>query len=398
GPQAVAVNLPESVTGFSVSEAGERGARLLPLSGKSPGAVRDLARRYVSWLDGQDGSASDALLSDLAWTAGTGRSHLPHRAGLVFTDSDQLRQRLRSLAGSHETPAGEARDGTARVAFAYTGPGHRWMAAGDALYRSEPVARAVLDRCEEVLRGDLDVSLLDAMFGQPGVDHDPALTHPLAYALACALTAQWASIGIRPNAVVGSGPGLPAAAQAAGALGLEEGLRLAAALGVWHRTRSGPDPQAVLKGLEKALAGVTLSEPSVSLVSGASGRVVESIGELEIAYWLRHATEPAGFSGCGRTLDRLGVDVVVEVGLDPMGLRGIGEAWPEAAEAPAVLPALVSPPGDGELPGLDDGFVRAVAGAYEAGLDVSFAGLFSGEVRRRIALPTYPFQRRRHWV
>ncbi|MDE0710104.1 MAG: SDR family NAD(P)-dependent oxidoreductase, partial [bacterium] len=36
GPQAVAVNLPESVAGFSVSEAGQRGARLLPLSGKSP--------------------------------------------------------------------------------------------------------------------------------------------------------------------------------------------------------------------------------------------------------------------------------------------------------------------------------------------------------------------------
>jgi acyl transferase domain-containing protein len=42
--------------------------------------------------------------------------------------------------------------------------------------------------------------------------------------------------------------------------------------------------------------------------------------------------------------------------------------------------------------------VKAVAGAYEAGLGISFAGLFAGETRRRISLPSYPFQRRRHWI
>ena len=46
----------------------------------------------------------------------------------------------------------------------------------------------------------------------------------------------------------------------------------------------------------------------------------------------------------------------------------------------------------------NDGFVKAVAGAYEAGLAVSFEGLFAGETRRRVLLPSYPFQRRRHWI
>ena len=43
-------------------------------------------------------------------------------------------------------------------------------------------------------------------------------------------------------------------------------------------------------------------------------------------------------------------------------------------------------------------FARAVAGAYEAGVEVSFAGLFTGENRRRVSVPTYPFQRERYWV
>ena len=43
-------------------------------------------------------------------------------------------------------------------------------------------------------------------------------------------------------------------------------------------------------------------------------------------------------------------------------------------------------------------FAAAVAGAYEAGLEINFEGLFAGETRRRIALPGYPFERRRYWI
>ena len=400
-PQPVPASLPEAVAGFSASEAGPRGARLLPLSGKSPGAVRDLAGRYASWLDGRDGPASDALLSDLAWTAGTARSHFPHRAGLVFTDAGQLRQGLRRLAGSYEAPGGGARDGTTRVAFAYTGHDRRFMAAGEALYRSEPVARAVLERCGEALEGTLDVSLLDVISGRPGAGqhlNDPALAQPLSYALACALTAQWASIGVRPAAVVGSGPAGLAAAQAAGVLSLEEGLGLAAELGARQRPGPGWDPQAALDGLEAEMAGLTLSAPSISLVRGADGRVVGSVDELDMAGWLRQAGGPAGLSGCAGTLAGLGTDVVVMIGPDPTQGRTIREAWPETGAPPTVLSTLVGSGGDAAAAEADGGFLSAVAGAYEAGVDISFAGLFAGEARRRISLPGYPFQRRRHWI
>ena len=47
---------------------------------------------------------------------------------------------------------------------------------------------------------------------------------------------------------------------------------------------------------------------------------------------------------------------------------------------------------------LNGGFVEAVADAYKSGLSLSFPGLFAGEERRRVSLPGYPFQRRRHWV
>ena len=87
-PTLVASNYPDPVTGlYSLdSSSSERTVRLLPLSGKSPVALRELAQRYLAWLDGEQDSASGENLADLAWTASTGRAHFPHRAGLVFSD------------------------------------------------------------------------------------------------------------------------------------------------------------------------------------------------------------------------------------------------------------------------------------------------------------------------
>ncbi len=60
---------------------------------------------------------------------------------------------------------------------------------------------------------------------------DPAWTQPCIYAIECALTALWASVGVRPDVVVGHSLGEIAAAQAAGVFSLEDGLRFAAARG-----------------------------------------------------------------------------------------------------------------------------------------------------------------------
>ena len=124
----VALSLPEPAADPPLSEEGlkAREARLLPISGKSEGALRELAGRYLTWLDERgeefppESAASEPLLSDMAWTAGVGRSHFTHRAGLVFGDAALLRERLTALAGGGEAP--EQRT-TTKVAFLFTGAG-----------------------------------------------------------------------------------------------------------------------------------------------------------------------------------------------------------------------------------------------------------------------------------
>ena len=349
------VALPESVA--DLPQAEERGTRLLPLSGKADGAVRELAECYLSWLDECDG---EAMLADMAWTAGVGRSHFDYRAGVVFGDVASLRDGLKMIADKRLE-----RVAATKVAFVFSGEGSEWVGMGQTLYDSEPVVRAVLDRCDEILREERGASLLDAMFGRA---EGAEWTRPAVYALECALTALWASVGIRPSAVVGQGFGELAAAQAAGVFGLEEGLRLAAAA-------DGPE-------------GIAVAPPSLAFVSSVTGRVMEEGDALDAAYWQRQASEPVAFDRCVETLAELGVQVVVEIGPDTVLGPTVTSAWPETAD---VVPVVLSSQGD-------DGFVGAVAGAYEAGLTISFAGLFAGETRRRVSLPGYPFQRRRHWI
>ena len=246
---AKAVEISPLVTVADLSlpeqEGSGRKSRLLPLSGKSEGALRELAKRYLSWLDDRaeespENVAMEPLLSDMAWTAGVGRSHFDHRAGIVFRDAESLRERLKDLA--------EADDGVkpgmaAKVAFAYTGQGSQWAGMGQALYEHEPIARAILDRCEAAFRDERGTSLLDVMFGRAeGELEDTAWEQPALYALECALTALWTSLGIRPSVVVGHSVGELAAAQAAGVFSLEDGMRFAATRGA---LLSGTEPGAM---------------------------------------------------------------------------------------------------------------------------------------------------------
>ena len=391
----------------------QRSARMLPLSGKTDQALRQLAGNYLSWLEGQDEALSPAndaaksLLSDMAWTAGAGRSHFPYRVGLTFQDVDDLQLKLRDVIESDVDPEESEPPEATKIAFVYAGEARQWIGIGKTLYDQEPVARAVLDRCDEVLRVEREASLLDVMFGGaagPTALNDPGWMQPAIYALECAVSALWASVGVRPSAVFGQGLGELAAAQAAGAFGLEDGLRLAAARGAFLKaTSANSTGETTAEHFDAALADIAVAPMSLTLVSGVTGLAVESAESLDGKYWTQNACKPAGLEDCVSTLSELGVDLVVEIGPEALGTT-IQSLWPTKAsasmevQAPVVIEGTIGSLDDQSQSILYEGFLEAVARAYEAGLSISFAGLFAGESRRRIALPGYPFQRRRHWI
>ena len=478
----IAVSLPETVSDSTVEAPAARDKRLLPLSGKTDTALRELAERYLAWLDGHskelasDSSADSPLLSDMAFTAGVGRGQFAHRAGVAFKDAESLRAGLKAIVED----SGVATDAASKVAFVYTGQGSQWFGMGKTLYDREPVFRAILDRCEQVILEERGVSLLDVMFGVEGAQgdlYDTAWTQPAVYALECALTALWRSIGVEPSVVIGHSLGEFAAAQAAGVFGLEDGLRFVAKRGALlssvpelgtmaaifapedevkaavernnansgkpelsvavdngiHQVISGPVDavetvcelfeagditvrrlrnqafhsalvEPALDELEEAYRNVEPSPPSISLVSNVTGSPVASGETLDGKYWRDHARQAVQFRKGIGAMAELGVDLVIEVG--PHAVLGplVSLVWPDSVNGaattkrPDVLESMLRLSWDIDPADYDDGFMDAVAGAYNAGLALSFEGLFAGEERQRVSLPSYPFRRERHWI
>ena len=284
------------------------------------------------------------------------------------------------------------------MAFVYTGEGGASEGAGQGLYDREPVVRAILDRCDQALRKARDgASLLDVMFGREnarGALSDPEWAQPAVYALGCALTALWVSAGVRPGAVAGEDVGELTAAWAAGVFSLEDGLRLAATRGaamarpkqrlaaampVDEMDGAGRDP---LDDLEAAAQDIDVSPPSVAMISQVTGRRMDPRQAPDATYWREQARASRSRRRLSAALADLGVDLVLDVGPAAVGPTALAD-WPGGTEG---------------ADGPDDAFAFSVARAYETGLPVSFAGLFAGEARRRIPLPGYPFQRRRHWI
>ena len=245
------------------------------------------------------------------------------------------------------------------------------------LYGTEPVFRAVLDYGDELLRQQRGESLLDVMFGKDADLESPSRpewANLAGFAAEIALTALWESFGISPRAVLGHGTGELAAAHAAGALTLEDGLKLAAAL-------TGP---------EAALPIVPVKAPALTLVSGVTGGPVHDSRALDNAHWRRLVSAPDAFHDWVQALEEAGIGLVIAMGpaVNPSGaLNTMGIPILDCGQ-------LVRD----ESTGVSEGLARNVAAAYEAGAPVNFAGLFAREERRRIAIPRYPFQRRSFWV
>ena len=163
-----------------------------------------------------------------------------------------------------------------------------------------------------------------------------------------------------------------------------------------------PLVEPALDDLAAVFDDIAVSAPAVPLVSNLTGQPVESGKRMDGDYWRRQARQPVAFRSCVETLAaELGVDAVIEIG--PHAILGplVSLNWPPGngvVSSPIVLQSVLRPTADGSEPERAEAFIRAVAGAYGAGMPVDFKGLFAGEERRKIAIPGYPFQRRRFWA
>src|SRR6185295_8113573 len=273
-----------------------------------------------------------------------------------------------------------------RIAFLFTGQGAQYAGMGRRLFDAQPTFRSVLIRCQEALAPYLARPLLSVLFPEPGQEDllfDTAYTQPALFALEVALAELWRSWGIVPDALLGHSVGEYAAACAAGAFSLEEGLELiafrarlmadlprdgamaaifageaevreaiapaagevaiAAINGPLNTVVSGRQPAVeaiaarfqergvkvellqvshafhsplmdpVLARLERHADGIRYTAPRWPLIANLTGEPF-SPGEMNAAYWRRHARQPVLFKAGMEALRQAGCEVFIEIG------------------------------------------------------------------------------------
>ena len=302
---------------------------------------------------------------------------------------------------------------------------------------------------DEAKQGDA-AQLLDQTF----------ITQAAMFVIDYALARLWMRWGVRPRAMIGHSIGEYVAACLAGVFTLEDALRLVAARarlmqelpsGVMLAVQLASDDVRALLGKNLSLAAI--NSPSSCVVSGPAdvieefenrlaekgahcrrlrtshafhsvmmepivGRFTEEVRRVRLnvpripyvsnvtgdwvteaevtdpTYWARHLRETVRFQeGLQHLLD--GFDgVLLEVGPGNT-LTTLAAQHRESRAARAVLPSLRHPYASHS----DVAFLLTTLGKlWLAGVKIDWSEFHAGEQRRRVPLPTYPFERQRYWI
>jgi acyl transferase domain-containing protein/glutamate-1-semialdehyde aminotransferase len=282
-------------------------------------------------------------------------------------------------------------------------------------------------------------------------------TQPALFAIGYALARHLESLGVRPDAMVGHSVGEFVAATLGGVMSLDDGMRLvvergrlmqtmpaggmlavalaeapAAEAGAHHRLTvaavNAPELtvlsgelgqiEACQRALEstgvrctrlrtshafhsgmmdpaveafaEVIAGVELCAPTVPIVSTATGQVLTDAQARSPDYWQSHLRVPVRFSDALQTLLSMGASALIELGpggtLTSLAQRQSGD--------PHLFAAALGTRGVSE----PESVLLALARLWAGGAAIDWGAMFASETRARVSLPTYPFERQRHWI
>jgi acyl transferase domain-containing protein/thioesterase domain-containing protein len=142
------------------------------------------------------------------------------------------------------------------------------------------------------------------------------------------------------------------------------------------------------------LSSIPLKAPTLPYLSNVTGTWITDAEATDPAYYGRHLRQAVRFAqNVAQTLETLPHAILLEVG-PGQTLASLSRRHPAAAGA-AVM-ASTRHPNDQRA---DQAFALTTLGQlWMAGADIDWQAFYAGERRRRVPLPTYPFERQRYWI
>jgi len=431
-------------------------ARLFVLSAKSATALDQMTNNLADSLERKP----DQSLSDVEWTLQVGRQTLSHRRAVVVNNYAQAIELLRqpnraSVTAQHE---GIARP----VAFLFSGQGSQYAGMGTGLYEAHNVFREAIDRCAGLLEAlhKIDIRKLILAKGSDAVINETRFAQPALFIVEYALACLWQSWGVTPKAMLGHSIGEYTAAHLAGVMSLEDTLAIVAARGRlmqelpsgsmaavhcapeklcnWLRdgveiaainapelcTVSGPAAAvaALLKRLEAKkieirllhtshafhsgmmepalepftdiVKGIELKQPRIPYISNVTGTWITPEQATSPTYYASHLRRAVQFEAGVRAIATDPAILFLEVG-PGNALASLSRLTVGKQRAKHVVSSLPHPQ---ERRTDSESVLDAAGRLWTAGVELDWAMLYPGAERRRVPLPSYPFERKRYWV
>ena len=160
--------------------------------------------------------------------------------------------------------------------------------------------------------------------------------------------------------------------------------------GAFHSRAVDP----ILERFAEEVRRVRLHPPRLPYVSSLTGTWIEDAQATDPNFWVRHLRHTVRFDDGLRELWRSTDGPMLEAG-PGRALTALVNQHPERPQEREVLSSMRHPREEGS----DMEVLTAALGRlWLHGAKVDWAGVHDGETRRRIPLPTYPFERQRYWI
>ena len=431
-----------------LSDEARRSSQVLCVSAESEAAAvqaaHNLATRFVA--------SPEISLADAAYTLAVGRKPYQFRTAIAANSISDARQQLSAIS-----KARQARDN--KVAFQFSGQGTQFVGMGHDLYENEPKYRSLVDSCCDLLAPTLGLDLRTLMYADASDTEAAArlerteFAQPAIFITELALAELWQSWGISPKAMIGHSLGEYVAATIAGVFHREDALRLVAARGklmqaleagamisvpldeaalAQYVTKdvcvaglnsprasvlSGPIAaiekltqqlerdgiafrslrtshafhssmmEPMLAAFEAVVSRLPLQPPAIPFVSSVTGQWITEDEATSAQYWSRQCRLPVRYQDALKTLLNDGFDLLLEVGAGKT-LTTLAVQQVPADKAAIAVASLTQ----------TDGVEHALAALWNAGVTPDWTAIYGDERRLRVSLPTYPYQRKLHWI
>jgi polyketide synthase 5 len=285
---AIVEQAPETAAPSDTTAAAVNVPLLFPLSATSTDGLRQTAARLANWVGTHE---ADLVPSHLAYTLARRRTHRPVRTTVMAGGLEELTESLGKVAGGDigcQSAVGQDDRGPV---WLFSGQGSQWAAMGAELMAAEPVFAATVAEVEPLIARESGFSVSKAISGSEtvlGIDR----IQPAVFTVQVALAATMRAYGVQPGAVIGHSMGEAAAAVVAGALSLEDGVRVICRRSRLLSTIAGsgamasvemPAEQVLLELMARGVDDVALAvvaSPRSTVVGGAR----QSVRDLVTAW------------------------------------------------------------------------------------------------------------------